>query len=85
MGWSPDSAHFVFSSGDAMSLLLGDVAGGSSPLVTGTDLGWFSPEGFVYLSGSMGAWTLQQGGIGAAATPLAMPSGDFIAYDLAYR
>jgi hypothetical protein len=85
MGWSPDSSHFVFSSGDAMSLLLGDVAGGSSPLVTGTELRWFSPEGFVYLSGSMGAWTLQQGGIGAATTPLAPPIGDFIDYDLAYR
>ena len=84
-GWSPDSTHFVFSSGDALNLQLGDLAGGLAPLVSGTDLRWFSPEAFVYLSGSMGAWTLQRGGLGAPSTPLASPGGDFIDYAFAYR
>jgi len=85
MSWSPDSAHLVYSSGDPMSLLLGDRAGGSAPLVSGTELRWFSPEAFVYLSGSMGAWTLQRGGLGAPSTLLASPGGDFVDYDFAYR
>jgi hypothetical protein len=84
-GWSPDSSHYVFSSGDALNLQLGDLAGGLAPLVSGADLRWFSPEAFVYLSGSMGAWTLQRGGLGAPSTPLASPGGDFIDYAFAYR
>jgi len=68
-----------------MSLLVGDLAGGSAPLVTGTDLRWYNPEAFVFQSGSMGAWTLQQGAPGAPPTPLASPAGDFIDYAFAYR
>jgi len=85
MGWSPDGARFVYSSAGPMSLLVGDLAGGSAPLVTGTDLRWYNPEAFVFQSGSMGAWTLQQGAPGAPPTPLASPAGDFIDYAFAYR
>jgi hypothetical protein len=84
-GWSPDSLHFVYSAGDPMNLRLGDVSGPSAPLVSGTDLRWYTPEAFLFLSGSMGAWTLQQGSLGAAPTPLASPAGDFIDYAYAYR
>jgi hypothetical protein len=85
MGWSPDGAHLVYSSGDPMNLVVGDLAGGSAPLVSGTELEWFSPESFVFLSGSMGAWSLQRGTIGASPTLVASPAGDFIDYDFAYR
>jgi hypothetical protein len=84
MGWSPDSLHLL-GSGDPMNLRLGDVSGPSAPLVSGTDLRWYTPEAFLFLSGSMGAWTLQQGSLGAAPTPLAAPAGDFIDYAFAYR
>jgi hypothetical protein len=84
-GWSPDGAAFVYSSTDPISLLLVDLAGGSTSLVTGTDLRWYTPSAFVFLSGSMGAWTVQRGAIGSASTPLAAPAGDFIDYDVAYR
>jgi hypothetical protein len=68
-----------------MNLQLGDLTGGVTPLVSGTDLRWFSGEEFVFLSGSMGHWTLNRGGIGTAPAPLASPGGDFVNYDFAYR
>jgi len=83
-GWAPDASHFAFSLGSPMSLYLGDVSGASFPLITGTDLRWFAPSEFLFLSGSAGAWTLHRGGIGLPATPLVSPAGDFIAYDFAY-
>ncbi len=82
-GWSPDSSRFVFSPDDPMNLELGDLAGGTAPLVMGSGLRWFSSTDFLYLSGSMAAWTLQRGRIGAPTTPLASPAGDFIDYDFA--
>lgn len=84
-GWSPDGAHFVFGLGGPMNLQLGDVTGSFTALTTGTDLRWFSSTGFVYLSGSSGAWTLMRGGIGVPSMPLASPAGSFISYDFAYR
>jgi hypothetical protein len=33
----------------------------------------------------MGAWTLQRGGIGLPASPLASPAGDFVQFDFVYR
>ena len=84
-GWSPDAQHFVFSRGDATSLQLGDLTGASVPLVTGTEPGWFTPTEFIFLSGSMGGWTLNRSGIGSAAVPLASPAGSFIEYDFAFR
>jgi len=84
-GWAPDAVHFAFSLGDPLSLQLGDVSGAISPLLTGIDVRWFSPTEFLYLSGSMGAWTLQRGRLGAPSTPLASPGGDFIDYAFAYR
>jgi hypothetical protein len=85
MGWSPDSAHLVYSSGDATNLLVADLAGAATPLVSGTELRWFSPEAFVYLSGSIGAWTLARGSIAGAPMALASPVGDFVDYAFAYR
>jgi hypothetical protein len=84
-GWSPDSAHFVFSPDDPMNLQLGDLAGGVAPLVSGTDLVWFDPTQFVYLSGSGGSWALNRGGIGSPSTVLATPAGSFVNFDVAYR
>jgi hypothetical protein len=81
-GWSPDSLHFVYSAGDPLNLQLGDVSGPSAPLVTGTDLRWYT--GVPLSLGIDGAWTLQQGSPGAAPTPLAS-AGDFIDYAYAYR
>lgn len=83
-GWSPDAQHFVFSLGDAFNLQLGDVAGGSDPLAMGTDLKWFGPTEFLFLSGSMGGWTLNRGSLGGPATALDSPTGDFVDYDFAY-
>jgi len=85
MGWSPDGARLVYAAGGPMNLMVGDLAGGTAPLVTGTDLRWTSPEEFVFLSGSMGAWTLQRGRVGAPPSPLASPAGDFIDYAFTFR
>jgi hypothetical protein len=84
-GWAPDAAHFTFSLGGPLSLQLGDVSGASSPLVNGTDLEWFSSTEFLFLSGAMGGWTIQRGGIGLPSSPLASPAGDFVQFDFVYR
>jgi len=85
MGWSPDSAHFVYGAADPTGLLLADASGASTPLVVGTDLRWYTPADFLYLSGSMGGWTIERGAIGSAPSGLASPGGDFVDYDFTYR
>jgi hypothetical protein len=80
-GWAPDGIHFVYSIADAMDLVLGAVGDSPSPLVNGTDLRWINNRDFLYLSGSLGSWTLLKGRLGAPPISLATPSGDFIAYD----
>jgi hypothetical protein len=85
LGWSPDGAHFVYSAGDPMDLLVADAALATAPLVSGTDPAWFRPDEFVYLSGTMGAWTLQRSGLTGSSIPLASPAGDFVAFDVIYR
>jgi hypothetical protein len=84
-GWSPDGAHFVFGLDAPMNLQLAQASGASGPLGSGTDLRWFNTAEVLYLSGSMGAWTLQRGGIGLPASPLASPAGDFVQFDFVYR
>ncbi len=84
-GWSPDGLHFVYSLGGPMMLQLGTVGGTSAPLVGGTSLRWYSPTGFLFQSGSFGAWTMNWGGIGEPIVALSSPAGDFIAFDFAYR
>jgi hypothetical protein len=81
VGWAPDGIHFVYSLTDPMDLIIGSVGDSPAPLVTGMDLRWINNRDFLYLSGSMGAWTLMKGSIGTAPTSLVTPVGDFISYD----
>ncbi|MGH2627352.1 MAG: hypothetical protein ACRDHY_11955, partial [Anaerolineales bacterium] len=81
LGWAPFSSHFTYSFGDPTNLQLGTPGGGPVSLATGIRLRWIDATRFLYLSGSFGSWTLQQGEIGAAPVPLASPAGDFIAFD----
>jgi Tol biopolymer transport system component len=80
-GWAPDGIHFVYSLTDPMDLVIGSVGDPPAPLVTGIDLRWINNRDFLYLSGSMGTWTLMKGSIGTAPISLATPVGDFISYD----
>jgi hypothetical protein len=81
VGWAPDGTHFVYSLSDPMDLVIGSVGDPPTPLVTGTDLRWINNRNFLYLSGSIGTWTLMKGSIGTAPINLATPTGDFISYD----
>jgi hypothetical protein len=83
VGWAPDGIHFVYSVGDPMNLQLGTDGAADIPLVTGIDLRWINDSRFIYLNGSIGAWTLMIGNLGGVSTSLANPSGDFISYDFA--
>jgi len=81
VGWAPDGIHFVYSVGDPMNLQLGTDGAADIPLVTGMDLRWINNSRFIYLTGSMGAWTLMVGNLGGTPTSIANPGGDFISYD----
>jgi hypothetical protein len=81
VGWAPDGIHFIYSLTDPMDLVIGSVGDNPAPLVSGVDLRWINNRDFLYLSGSMGAWTLMKGSIGAAPISLITPVGDFISYD----
>jgi hypothetical protein len=81
VGWAPDGIHFVYSVGDPMNLQLGTDGAADIPLVTGMDLRWINNSRFIYLTGSMGAWTLMVGNLGGTSTSIANPGGDFISYD----
>jgi hypothetical protein len=81
VGWAPDGSHFVYSLTDPMNLVIGSVGDSPTPMVTGQDLRWINHRDFLYLSGSIGAWTLMKGRIGAAPISIATPAGDFVAYD----
>lgn len=81
MGWAPDGIHFIYTLSDPMDLQIGTVDGAPSSLVTGMDLRWINEREFLFLSGSLGSWTLMKGEAGMAPVTLATPSGDFISYD----
>jgi hypothetical protein len=83
LGWSPDSAHFIYSDGGPMNLLLGVL--GSAPSLIGAcnQPRWVDSSHFLCLSGSLGSWTLIRGQIGAGLTPIVNPAGDFVSYDFA--
>ena len=80
-GWAPDGIHFVYSLSDPMDLVMGSIGETPALLANGTDLSWLNSSDFLYLSGSIGSWTLQRGSIGMAPITLASPAGDFISYD----
>jgi len=81
VGWAPDGIHFVYSLGGPMNLQLGTDGSADVPLSTGFNLRWINASEYLYLNGSLGAWTLMMGELGMASTTLASPSGDFISYD----
>jgi len=80
-GWAPDGIHFVYSLSDPMDMVLGSIGESPAILANGTDLSWLNASDFLYLSGSIGSWTLQRGSIGTAPITMATPAGDFISYD----
>jgi hypothetical protein len=80
-GWAPGGNRFAFSTGAPLNIQLGTVGGAPAPLVNGDDLRWISDDQFLYLAGSMGAWTLRLGTVGGGTVDIASPAGDFIAYD----
>jgi hypothetical protein len=82
-GWSPDSAHFAYQSGEPMSMTVGAPGGAPVPLGPGTDFRWMNDAVFLYLAGGVGAWTLTRGSIGGSSEALVSPAGDFIAYGFA--
>jgi hypothetical protein len=83
-GWAPDGIHFVYSFGGPSNLQLGVDGGLPSPLGSCINLHWFDETRFLCLSGSMGSWTLMQGGISIGLSPIVSPSGDFVSFDTAY-
>jgi hypothetical protein len=80
-GWVPDGIHFVYSLSDPMVLQIGSLGEAPSSLATGRDLQWINNRDFLFLTGSIGSWTLLKGSIGMAPVPLATPAGDFISFD----
>jgi hypothetical protein len=83
-GWAPDGVHFVYSFGGPFNLQLGVDGGLPSPLGSCIDLKWVDERMFLCLSGSMGSWTLMQGGISSSLSPIVSPAGDFVAFDAAH-
>jgi hypothetical protein len=84
-GWSPDEARFAFGQDAPMNLQVGAPGSPPASLATGTQLRWADGTTYVYLSGSLSAWTLMRASIGGPAVALASPAGEFVAYDLVYR
>lgn len=80
-GWALDSAHFAYTFGTPPGLMIGAPGASPIPVGPGTDFRWVNETEFLYLAGSMGAWTLTRGTIGGPTVPLATPAGDFISYD----
>lgn len=82
-GWSPNAVRFAYGSGGPFELHIGVPEAPGLPMGQGTDLRWLSDSQFLYLEGSTGAWTLAQFEGGPVPKTLAMPSGDFVSYDIA--
>ena len=81
LGWSPDSAHFIYSIGGPMNLHLGVLGGAPSPIGACNQPRWVDGSHFLCLTGSLGAWTLMRGQIGVGLTPIVSPAGDFVSYN----
>lgn len=82
-GWAPDSTRIVYSKGSGLDLYLGEIGAAPVPLGSGTGLRWINADEYLYLAGSPGSWILTLGGLDRSPTPLASPSGNFVAFDLA--
>ncbi len=82
-GWSPDSMHFVFSEDSPPILSVGVVGGAPTLVGPGSDVRWLNETEFLYLTGSLGAWSLTLGTVGGGSTTLVSPAGEFISYDFA--
>lgn len=80
-GWAPDGTHCAYSASAPASLTIGQVGGGSLTVGPGSDLRWMTDSEFLYLAGSLGAWTLNRGTTAGGTTLLASPAGDFVSYD----
>jgi len=80
IGWSPDSAAFVYSVGP-MDMKIGVIGEPPQPLGNGMQFRWVNSEDYLFLTGSRGDWTLMIGSVGAAVEEIVHPAGDFIAYD----
>jgi len=79
--WSPNNHAFVFSSGNPMDLFIAARDRAPNPLVTGTQFRWVNETRYLFLTGSMGSWTLRMGVLGGSVTTLASITSDFGAYD----
>ncbi|MFV2045217.1 MAG: hypothetical protein ACC700_18535, partial [Anaerolineales bacterium] len=82
-GWAPDSIRMVYSKGTGLDLYLGELGSPPLPLGSGTGLRWVNANEYLYLAGVPGSWTLTLADLAGIVTPLAIPSGDFVAYDFA--
>ncbi len=82
-GWAPDSIRMVYSKGTGLDLYLGELGSPPLPLGSGTGLRWVNANEYLYLAGVPGSWTLTLADLAGGVTPLAIPAGDFVAYDFA--
>jgi len=82
-GWAPDSTRFVYSKGTGLDLYLGELGAAPVALGSGTGSRWVNANEYLYLTGARGSWTLTLADLAGSATPLASPSGDFVAFDFA--
>lgn len=82
-GWSPTGSYFVYAKDSGTQLLLGQPGESSSVIGGGANLRWISPSEFLYLSGSLGDWTLTLSGVGGESTPLVDLAVETVTYDFA--
>ena len=82
-GWAPDSTRMVYSKGSGLDLYLGEIGAAPVPLGSGTGLRWVNADQYLYLAGRPGSWILTLADLAGGVTPLADPSGDFVAFDFA--
>jgi hypothetical protein len=82
-GWSPDGQHFLFGLETPANLQLGRVGADPTPLPDGTRPQWMTNDSFLYLSGSVGAWSLERYELGIGNTLITDLDGDFVSFDVA--
>lgn len=82
-GWAPNSNRMVYSRGTGLDLYLGELGAPPVTLGSGAGLRWVNANEYLYLAGVPGSWTLTLADLAGWVTPLAIPSGDFVAYDFA--
>jgi hypothetical protein len=83
--WSPNGTHFVFVEGGSRNL--GELGAGFGPVAGLSDVRrvvWVDGARFLFTNGSIGAFQLQLGSIGAPAVWIVSPTADFIVFDFSY-